>query len=306
MVPDVTTLAPLLRGFAPPPLHDVTFAAKVSDKGGPPPDDKGGPPPDDKSGPLPDISALTLHVGASDLGAQVAGLTLNHLDVAAAAADQPVKADAVGPAWRSAICLCRDHRTADPRCCRIRMPRHIPVDATLQVYGATVAAKGTIANAEALTGANIVLAAQIPDLSALSPSGEASSAVGEADIVSGHAIRCRRRLSRRRLAACHVSDERRWRSVRRRRDWSEQEGLFDCKTAVQSHRPGCSASRARPDAGRGAPHIAPAPPDAKPPPRSKRSERLFSDQPIPFDLLRIADADLNSGHCRSSQRRHRL
>ena len=44
-----------------------------------------------------------------------------------------------------------------------------PVDATLHVYGATVTAKGTIANAEALTGANIVLAAQIPDLSAFSP-----------------------------------------------------------------------------------------------------------------------------------------
>ena len=29
-----------------------------------------------------------------------------------------------------------------------------------------------------------------------------------------------------------------------------------------------------------------------PQPRPKHSERLFSDQPIPFDLLRVADADL--------------
>ncbi len=113
----------------------------------------------------------------------------------------------------------------------------------------------------------------------------------------GTLIRCRRRLSRRRLAARHVTDERRRRSVRRCRDWSEHEGLFDRKPAVQSHRPGRSASRARPDAGRRSPpgagrrHRRP-PSDAKPPPRSKRSERLFSDQPIPFDLLRIADADL--------------
>ncbi len=53
----------------------------------------------------PTFSALTLHVGASDLGAQVPGLTLGHLDVAAAAADQPVKADAAGKLGDQPIAL---------------------------------------------------------------------------------------------------------------------------------------------------------------------------------------------------------
>ena len=60
-VPDATSLTPLLQGFVPPPLHDVTFAAKVADKGGP----------------LPEFSALTLHVGASDLSSEMRGLTLD-------------------------------------------------------------------------------------------------------------------------------------------------------------------------------------------------------------------------------------
>ena len=138
-------LTPLLQGFVPPPLHDVTFAAKVADKGGP----------------LPEFSALTLHVGASDLGAQVPGLTLDHLDIAAAAADQPAKARCRRQAGRSAAVLRRDNRTAGPLLPDAK-PAPFPVDASVQAAGATVSAKGTIADARAMTGANVALAAQIP------------------------------------------------------------------------------------------------------------------------------------------------
>ncbi len=33
-IPDLSALTPLLQGFVPPPLHDVSFAAKVADTGG--------------------------------------------------------------------------------------------------------------------------------------------------------------------------------------------------------------------------------------------------------------------------------
>jgi AsmA protein len=281
IVPDVTSLTPLLRGFVPPPLHDVKFAAKVSDKGGPSPDDKGGP--------LPDISALSVHVGASDLGAQMAGLTLSHLDVAAAAEDQPVKVDAAGQLGGQPIALAA---TTGPLTSLLPNPNPapFPVDATLQAYGATVTAKGTIANAEALTGANIVLAAQIPDLSAFSPlakrplppvkqisfGGTLQDAPG--GFHAGGSLHSMSVTS----ADGDLSGD-------------AEIGLskkvsFTAK--LQSNRIDLDALQGALDQMPAAGAPAPPPSDAKPAPRSKRSERLFSDRPIPFDLLRIADADL--------------
>ena len=151
-VPDVAALAPLLQGSCPPPLHDVSFAAKVADTGGR----------------IPAFSTLALHVGASDLSAQVPGLTLDKLDVAAAAIDQPLKADAAGKLDGQPLAFAA---TTGPLALLMpgAKPAPFPVDVTLQAAGATISAKGAIADAHAMTGANIALAAQIPDLSALSP-----------------------------------------------------------------------------------------------------------------------------------------
>jgi AsmA protein len=281
-VPDVTSLTPLLRSFVPPPLHDVTFAAKVSDKGGPLPDDKGGP--------LPEISALSLHVGASDLGAQVAGLTLSHLDVAAAAADQPVKIDAAGQLGDQPIALAA---TTGPLISLLPNANAapFPVDATLHVYGATMTAKGTIANAEALTGANIVLAAQIPDLSAFSP-------LAKRPLPSVRQISFRGTLSDA-AGGFHAGGSLHDMSVTNADgdlSGDAEIGLskkVSLTAKLQSNRIDLDALQAELEQMPAA--SAPAAPplsDAKPPPRSKRNERLFSDRPIPFDLLRIADADL--------------
>jgi uncharacterized protein involved in outer membrane biogenesis len=282
-VPDAASLTPLLQGFVPPPLHDVTFAAKVADKGGP----------------LPEFSALTLHVGASDLNTEVPGLTLDHLDVAAAAADQPAKASAAGKLDNQPITFAA---TTGPLTLLLpnAKPAPFPVDATLQAAGATISAKGTIADARAMTGANVVLAAQIPDLSALSPlarrplpavkqiafQGTLSDAPGgfhagaavhgmslttaDGDMSGDVAVGLGTRAS---LTAKVQSN---------RIDLDALQAAVDQMPAAASSAPQSSPG--------GKP---PAPPEANPPPpKPKHSQRLFSDQPIPFDLLRIVDADL--------------
>ena len=48
-------------------------------------------------------------------------------------------------------------------------PQPFPVDVTARAAGATLTAKGEVADGVALTGINVALTAQIPDLAALSP-----------------------------------------------------------------------------------------------------------------------------------------
>ncbi len=56
-IPDLNALTPLAPGVKLPPLHDVRFSTRLTDSGGA----------------LPQVSALTLHVGASDLGSTTGG-----------------------------------------------------------------------------------------------------------------------------------------------------------------------------------------------------------------------------------------
>jgi AsmA protein len=268
-VPDLTTLTPLLQGTVPPALHDVTFAAKVADKGAP----------------LPEVSALTLHVGPSDLSAQFPGLTLDHLDIAAAAADQPSKASAAGKLGDQALNFAA---TTGALAALLpgAAPVPFPVDATLQAAGATISIKGSIANAQALTGANLALAAQVPDLSALSPLARRPlPAIKQVafqgtltDVPGGfHAGATLRGLTLTSADGDIAGDA--------------TIGLTP-KTSLtanlRSNRIDLDALQST--AGQ-TPPAQPAAPGAQPP-AAKRSERLFSDQPIPFDLLRAVNADL--------------
>ena len=272
-VPDAAALTPLLQGIKPPPLHDVAFTAKIADKGGQ----------------LPEFSALTLHVGASDLSAQIAGLTLTQLNVAAASVDQPVKIDAAGKLGDRPISLAA---TAGKLALLMpgAAPAAFPVDVTIQAAGATMSAKGSVTDARAMTGATIALSAEIPDLSALSP------------------------LARRPLPAV--------KQIAFKATLTDAAGGFHNGAALHGLgltssggdfagdigialgvRPALTASlkssRIDLDALQAAtaqmPDATPTPPNpaakipAAPP---KRGDRLFSDQPIPFDLLRTADAGL--------------
>ena len=269
-VPDASALTPLLQGFVPPPLHDIAFSARLADKGGK----------------LPEFSTLTLHVGASDLGAQVPGLTLIQLNVAAAA-DQPVKVDLTGKLGDQPLTFAATTGQLALLMAGAK-PGPFPVDVTFQAAGATIAAKGTIADAQAMTGANVALAVQIPDLSALSKL--ARSPLPAVKQIAVQATLTDAQGGFRNGAALH--------GISLTSAYGDLTGdaaiNLGARNALNAT---LKSSHIDLDALQSAlaptPEAAPALTGAKPPaPPPKRSDRLFSDQPIPFHLLRSADADI--------------
>jgi AsmA protein len=280
-VPDAAALTPLLAGFVPtgfsvPALHDVRFAAKVADKGGP----------------LPEFSSLMLHAGASDLSARMPGLTLDHLDLAAAATGQPVKADAAGKLDGQPVSFAATGGALAALMPNAK-PAPFPLDATLQAAGATISVKGSIANAQALTGVSLVLAAHSPDLSALSPFArhplpaikqvafQATLTEGNGGLRNGVALHG---LTLTSADGDLAGDAAISLGARKSLMATLKSNRIDLD-ALQSAISQTQAASPQPGA-------APPQPGAVSPPPPKRSDRLFSDQPIPFDLLRAADADL--------------
>lgn len=283
MVPDATVLTPLLQGFVPPPLHGVSFSANIADSGNK----------------LPDVSSLTLQVGSSDLGSWVPGLILDKLDIAAPKADQPIKLDGAARLANLPVAV---SGTLGPPALLMpgAKPTPLPVDIAAHAAGANASATGTIANASAMTGANIVLNAQIPDLSALAPvarhplpavksvalQGTLTDANGglrqgaalhgfsltslQGDLSGDAAVGFGPRKS---LTAVLKSN---------RIDLDGLQALVDQMPAA-----GSSSAGPPPSAGSGS---TPAPAPAQPAKRGER--RLFSDRPIPLNLLRGADADV--------------
>ncbi len=267
-VPDLLALAPLLPSL-PLPLHDVSFAAKLADK----------------DGNWPDVSALTLHVGASDLGGFVPGLTLSRLDVDAPATGQTFKAGADGQFDNAPLSLAA---TLGPLALLLpgAAPAPFPVDVALRAAGADIAVKGSLADARAMTGADLAVTATVPDLAALSP------------------------LARTRLPPL--------RQVAFKGTVTDAAGGFGNGAALHGFSlsgpdgdlSGDAALTLRPrkaltatlkssrldlDAAERTDPPPPGPPSqavARTAPPPKRTDRIFSDWPIPFDRLRDADADI--------------
>lgn len=268
-IPDASALAPLLQGFVPPPLHDVTFAAKVADKGGK----------------LPEISALTAHVGASDLTTTFPGLVLDHLNVAAAAPDKPFQLEGGGKLSDRPLAF---SATTGPLGAFLpnAAPAPFPVTASLKMADATITAKGSVANIQALSGTNIALAANVPDLSALSP------------------------LARRPLPAVKqvnfqgtlTGDLRSSAALHGLSLTSADGDLSGDATVLLAPRHALTATltskRIDLDSLQAAigqappPAAEPPPPPAEAKPSARHDEHLFSRQPLPWAQLRTADADL--------------
>ncbi len=291
-VPDATALAPLFQGLALPALHDLNFAAKVADTGGN----------------LPQISTLTLHVGASDLGGQIPGLTLDKLDVNAPQMDQPTSVNAaasIGAAPVTAIGTFGALGILVPGA----KPAPFPIDVTVQAAGATATAKGAIADPRALSGVALSLIAKIPDLSALSPlarqplpavkalafQGSLSDVDGglrhgaalrgislssaDGDLSGDTAIR----LGSRKSLTANLKSSR---------------IDADALQAEIAHMPHAAPSKP-PAAPTASPSAAASPSAGNPPsattpraPPKPHGDLLFSDRPIPLDVLRTADVDV--------------
>ncbi|HYZ20851.1 MAG TPA: AsmA family protein [Rhodopila sp.] len=273
-VPDTAALAPYLPGIKPPQVHDVAFSAKLADSGGA----------------MPAISALTLHVGAADLGTQAPGLMLDKLDISAADLNQPVALSAAGKLGGEPLAL---GGTLGPLADLApgAHPAPFPIDVNVQAAGATAATKGTVADLRNLAGVNLAVAARIPDLSALSGLARnklpaiRTIALGTtlADVPGG--LRHGATLHQMVLTTADgdISGD-------------ITLGLGDrpaLTAALRSNRIDADAFQAAVDRAR--PPAAPAAPESKPssPSKPKGGGRLFSDQPIPFDLLRSADGDVS-------------
>lgn len=267
-VPDLAALTPLLRGFVPPPLHDVTFAARIADAGGK----------------MPAVSSLTLHVGASDLGATMPGLTVDSLNVAATA-DQPVKLDAAAKLGGAPLTVAA---TAGPLASLLPGAATVPfpVDLTIQAAGQTLIAKGSVADIRAGSGANIAIAANIPDLAALSPlagtSLPALKALTVQTTITDAAGGFRNGAILHGLTVTGPNGD-------LAAEASVGLGARTSLTAV------VKSARIDLDAIQTAIDQAPTPP-AQPAPAStlppKHANRLFSDRKLPFAELKAADADI--------------
>src|SRR5208337_610150 len=153
-------------------------------------------------------------------------------------------------------------------------PQPFPVDVTARAVGATITGKGSFADAGALAGATIALAAQIPDLAALSPLARrplpALRTLAFQGTLTDAAGGFRNGAALHNLALTSPDGD-------LSGEVSVRLAARDSVTAVlKSNRVDLDAIERAVDT---APPSAAPPPPAPPPPAPKRSERLFSDQP---------------------------
>lgn len=152
-IPNLSTLAPFAPGIALPPLHDVRFSTRLRDQGGA----------------LPEISALTLQVGASDLGSLQPGLRLRTLAIAAPNLDQPMRVQLEAKLGDVPLQLAG---TLGPPSMLLRTEargQRYAVDLTGKASDAELAVKGTIAQPAVLKGVDLHISAHAPDLKVLAP-----------------------------------------------------------------------------------------------------------------------------------------
>ncbi len=151
-VHDLTAIQPLLPGVRLPPLHDVRLAARFADSGGR----------------VPEVEAATLHLGAADLGAYVAGLRIVSVDIDAPKQDQPVQIRAQASLADTPLTLSATIGAPGEVLTTGQAVAPEPLDISLRVANANFTVKGTVAHPETLSGADLAVGATIPDLSTLS------------------------------------------------------------------------------------------------------------------------------------------
>ena len=265
-----------------PKLREVTFSAQVSDSGSR----------------IPSLSSLTLHAGASDLSTLVAGLTLAKLDVAASSMDQPVTGSGEGAFAGAPLSFTAKLGAPAALIAGGAPAGPFPVDVSAQAAGASLSAKGAIGDPVHLSGADVAVAAQVPDLAALAPFARHDlpplkdigfkARLGDAPggLVHGAALREAELTLPAGDLAGDLTLEFGARPLVRAALTSKRMDLDVLRTALAA-RPGPSAAvLAEPSAAPAAPPR-PAPPRAEP-----KHGWLIPDEPLPFHLLQASDADV--------------
>jgi uncharacterized protein involved in outer membrane biogenesis len=275
-VPNLATLAKLVSARNLPALQDLNFSTRIADRGKP----------------LPQISDLTLHVGPSDLSSVVAGLKIDKMDVNAPGSDQPIRASgagtfAGGPITLAATLGAPDALTAGP----------FPLDVKGQAGGGNFEAKGAIAYPRTFGGVGLGINLQVPDLAALSPLvGHALPPIKSValqaelnDAAGGFRQGATLRNIKLTTAAGDLSGAAAL-TVAQKPTFTAQLAATRIDADALLAAAGKPLQIARP--GRPPPPAKPAPAGAPPPAKPAPPGGLFSDRPLPFALLRAADADI--------------
>jgi len=285
VIPDLSALAPLLPGIQLPPLHDVHLTAQVVDSGGA----------------VPRVESATLKLGPADLGGYVGGLRLVSVDIDAPAQNQPVHIDTQATMGTTPLSLVATVG-APGTLLAPQANAPVPVDVTLRADDASLTAKGTLAHPETLAGVNLALTASIPNLAALSPVAhrplpaltQVAFQATLTDVPGG--LEHGAALHGMKLTAAQgdLSGDLAFGngppaslSGSLHADRIDADAILAAAgKQVTQPPPPATASAAGPAAG-----APPAKPQPAPPPPA-RGGRLFSDTPLPFGLLREANADL--------------
>jgi uncharacterized protein involved in outer membrane biogenesis len=268
-IPDLARLAPLLPDAPLPPLREVAATGRLAGTGAA----------------LSSAEAVRLTMGRSDLSVLRPGLSLARLEVTAPRLDQPVTLAAEGALGSAPIRAAGT--TGTPGQLLGRAPGPLPVDLRLEAAGASATARGQVAEPAALAGVDLALAAEVPDLAALSPlAGRPLPAIRD--------IRAAARLAERTpgfQGGAHL------RGLTLASPPAEARGEL---TLIVGERPGATGrldiARLDLDAIRAAmPAAQPAPAQpAQPAPAeaAPRDGRVIPDLPLPVGALRTMDADL--------------
>jgi uncharacterized protein involved in outer membrane biogenesis len=141
---DLVQFQPFVPGTPLPSVHGLSFSANVANSGPP----------------LTRVTDFTLHAGASDLSAYAPGLTLTQVDMRSPKMDQPVTVQVAGNYADAPLSISATFGAPSA----LIGGQAFPVDVSLAVAGATVTAKGTLADPARAAGAKLVMSVRIPAL----------------------------------------------------------------------------------------------------------------------------------------------
>lgn len=151
-VPEVARLAAFVPDMPLPPLTNVAFSVRAADTGAA----------------MPEISALSVRIGESNLGALRDGLVLRRLEAQAESLNAPLTAKV--EATLSGLPVAADARVGALAALLPGAAQEpFPIAINASAGAARLAVEGTVADIAAATGLDARVTATVPDLAALSP-----------------------------------------------------------------------------------------------------------------------------------------
>lgn len=266
-VPELQRLAPLVPDVPLPPLRDISLTASLADSGAT----------------LPVLSDLRLTLGPAVLDALLPGLRLASLTASLPRQDQPLTL--VAEAALNGVPLRLAGTLGAPMVLLPGTPvRPWPVDLALSAGAATATLQGSIADARAVTGVDLVAALRVPELAALSP-------LAGTDLPPVRDIALDTRVAERGPAFAGGAFLRELRFTSSAADAAgeliyvvgQRRGIAG---DLASRRVDLDALRTPAATPATAPAARPAPPPAA------QDDRVIPDLPLPLEALRVLDADL--------------